>query len=303
MKPQMAVMVPLVDLRSQPNTTPDTAAHDPLQETQLLYGERVRLIKQADGWAYVEATEQPEFTHGKRWQGYPGWLPASAIGSDKAFLPPNVVVTEAWAALWQDPTRLTPVEWRLPLGTRVFATDLGGVLWRVELLDGSMVWMRRQDATPLADLAGLSQTQRRERIVRQAGILLGGRYYWGGRSPEAASASGQPTGVDCSALVNLAYRAAGMDIPRDAHEQFMRAKPAGTLQPADLIFLSAREDPSRIVHVLLYAGQEEIIEGPGTGLAVRRMALRERFGRPLNELAPGTVIDGQTVSFGTYFKP
>ena len=108
------------------------------------------------------------------------------------------------------------------------------------------------------------------------------------------------TGVDCSGLVNLAYRSAGVEIPRDAHEQFLRAKRVTTLEPADLVFLSERADPARIVHVMLYAGEGEVIEGPGTGLTVRRIALAQRLGRPIDQLSPGAVIDGQTVFFGSY---
>jgi len=92
----------------------------------------------------------------------------------------------------------------------------------------------------------------------------------------------------------------GLDIPRDAHEQFLRAKRINALQPADLIFLSERSNPKRIVHVMLYAGNGELIEGPGTGEAVRRIAITSRLGQPLDWLAPGSVVDGQTVYFGTY---
>jgi cell wall-associated NlpC family hydrolase len=108
------------------------------------------------------------------------------------------------------------------------------------------------------------------------------------------------TGVDCSGLINLAYRTVGMDIPRDAHEQFLRAKPVNALQPADTIFLSERGNPKRIVHVMLYAGEGEAIEGPGTGSVVRRIAVVERLGQPLDWLAPGAIIDGQTVFFGSF---
>ena len=60
------------------------------------------------------------------------------------------------------------------------------------------------------------------------------------------------------------------------------------------------QNPSKIVHVMLYAGDGEVIEGPGTGLSVRRLALAERLGRPLGELSPGMTIEDQTISFGSY---
>ena len=122
----------------------------------------------------------------------------------------------------------------------------------------------------------------------------------GARDHGLARGAPSVTGVDCSGLVNLAYRAAGLDIPRDAHEQFLRARAVKALQPADLIFLSERGNPRRIVHVMLYAGGGELIEGPGTGTIVRRVAIAERLGKPLDWLEPGAVVDSQTLFFGAY---
>jgi cell wall-associated NlpC family hydrolase len=310
----MAVNVPVADLRAQPHTTPQPGEHDPLQETQLLYGERVRVIRMQEGWAYVEAIEQPEFTHARRWQGYPGWLPAAALIPWEPLRAPTVIVTDKWASAWEDPHGLRASSWRFPLGTRLAATDVGGLLWRIELLNGATVWMPSSAVRSLAELERLSPRKRRQLILRNAELLLGDPYFWGGRSThlsrtttrpaEAAAAGGVEatvTGPDCSGLVNLAYRAAGLDIPRDAQEQSLRARAVATPQPADLVFLSAREEPRRIVHVLLYAGFDKLIEGPGTGLSVRRITVRERLGRRLEALLPGTIVDGQTVRFGTYF--
>ncbi|MDP3730840.1 MAG: NlpC/P60 family protein, partial [Candidatus Omnitrophota bacterium] len=130
-----------------------------------------------------------------------------------------------------------------------------------------------------------------------AGLFLGDPYFWGGRSPATPDYA---SGVDCSGLVSLAYRSVGMDLPRDAHEQWMRASPVTSPKPADLIFLSAQDNPKRIVHVMLYEGDNQILEGPGTGSSIRRVSAQERLGRKLDELEPGAVIDGQTITFGSY---
>lgn len=324
-KPLMAVAVPVADLRAQPHTVVQRAStpsadgrpvgppHDPLQETQLLYGEQVRLITHADGWARVEALEQPEFTHARRWQGYPGWLPLSALVRWEPLLAPTIVVTEKWIATWQDAYGLHPSPWRFALGTHLLATDMGGQLWKVELWDGATVWMPHRAARSLEELRRLSSPEKRRMILSSAALMVGDPYFWGGRSPPAwspaddqhpeASAGTEPqTGVDCSGLVNLAYRTAGIDVPRDAHEQFLRAHPINALQPGDLIFLSERANPRAIVHVMLYAGGGEIIEGPGTGLVVRRLPIAQRLGRDADWLVSGTVVDGQTVFFGTYLN-
>ena len=147
-----------------------------------------------------------------------------------------------------------------------------------------------------------STASKRRAILLSAEQFIGDPYFWGGRSPYTEAGPARVTGVDCSGLVNLAYRSAGIRIPRDAHEQFIRAREVDTLQPADLIFLSEASNPSRIVHVMLYAGEGDVIEGPGTGLAVRRIALERRLRLPADAITPGASVDGQTVSFGTYFS-
>ncbi|MBI4003522.1 MAG: C40 family peptidase [Candidatus Omnitrophica bacterium] len=300
----MTVNVPLTDLRAQPHTTAQADVHDPHEETQLLYGERVRVLARQKDWARIEAVEQPEFTHARRWQGYPGWVPDAILMPWDQLMDPTMVITVKWAQAWHDPYLTRPAPWRFALGTRLRAADYAGQRWKAELLDGTEVWLRFQDAKSFEELAALSPPERRQAIVRSAGVFIGDPYYWGGRSPVGGLTpkGSDPVvmGVDCSGLVNLAYRSAGVDIPRDAHEQFLRAKPVTALQPADLVFLSERSDPKRIIHVMLYAGEGDVIEGPGTGLAVRRIALAQRLGQPLEQLSPGAVVDEQTIFFGAY---
>ncbi|MBI4342140.1 MAG: C40 family peptidase [Candidatus Omnitrophica bacterium] len=298
-----AIVAPVVDLRAQPHTDAQAGTHDPLQETQLLYGELVRVLKTEDGWAQVEAVEQPEFTHARKWQGYPGWVPASALSAEGRPWPTTIVVSEPWVETWQDAYRRQPSTWRFPMGTRLRAIEMGRQLWQVELLDGQTVWMPYAAARSLEELAALPPLERRQLILRHAERLIGEPYYWGGRSPadpRVLNKRAAAHGLDCSGLVNLTYRAAGLDIPRDAHEQFLNARRLNAPQPADLIFLSERGNPERIVHVMLYAGDGKLIEGPGTGLSVRRISVEDRLKQPLDWLTSGTVVDGQTVSFGSY---
>ena len=298
----MVVNMPVTDLRAAPRTSAQPSVHDPLEETQLLYGEEVRVLNVEDGWSQIQAVEQAEFTHANRWQGYPGWVPNTALITPDPFWAPTMVVVEKWAPTWEDSYRLRPAPWRFPLGTRLRAVDMGGQVWKVELLDGRTVWMERRAGRAWEELQALPAAEKRKSVLRAAELFLGDAYYWGGRSPMNTRYRhiADVTGVDCSGLVNLAYRAAGVDIPRDAHEQFLRSARTTTLQPADLIFLSEQDHPARIVHVMLYAGHGELIEGPGTGQAVRRIAVAKRLGRPETDLAPGAVVDGQTVWFGAF---
>lgn len=286
-------------LRATPGTQPRAGVHDPEQETQLLYGERARLLKTQDAWAYVEAVEQPEFTHANRWQGYPGWLLLLSLQPLASAPQPTAVVTTTWATIWTDRNAVRS-GLRLPMGSHLIVISTDGPLWPVRLLSGASGWTSSGDVALLRDLRRLPVADRRQKVLRAAYAFLGDPYFWGGRSPHSPSPAAPVTGVDCSGLVNLSYRAAGLEIPRDAHEQWLRARKLTSLQPADLIFLSDPDQPQQITHVMLYAGDAWLIEGPGTGLAVRRIEVVKRLGASLEQLRSGAQVDRRTVYFGSY---
>ncbi|MBI4597081.1 MAG: C40 family peptidase [Candidatus Omnitrophica bacterium] len=296
----MLVGVPLTDLRAHPRTVAQPSVHDPEEETQLFYGEPVRVLEEHNGWVRVEAMEQAEFSHATRWQGYPGWLPKSDLMAAHDQQPPSIVVADPWVAAWTNAYLTDAASLQFPMGTLLSAIEIGHQVWRIELPDGEFVWIPHGAARPLEQVAALPHAEKRRMILHSAQRLIGEPYYWGGRAARSNARANRAAGFDCSGVVNVAYRTVGLAIPRDAHEQFLRAKKISTLQPADLIFLSAPNDPSRIVHVMLYAGDGDLIEAPQTGNTVRRISLRERLGRTIDQLTPGTVIDGQTVFFGSY---
>lgn len=295
------VAVPVADVRAKPNSLPTPGIHDPLQETQLLYAERVKLIKTEGEWALIEAVEQAEYTHAKRWQGYPGWIRREVVAPASDAGKPTAVVSAKWATVWADASASAPLM-QVPMGTKLAPRQTEGLLWPLRLLDGRQAvgWISRGDVRLLDELRRLPVEYQRQAVVRAAEQFLGDPYFWGGRSPHTSAALAGVTGVDCSGLVNLAYRSVGIDIPRDAHEQYLRARKIAIPRPADLIFLSAPDDPEKVVHVMLYAGEGWLIEGPGTGLAVRRIEVVERLGVSVDELALGQRIGTQTLYLGAY---
>lgn len=81
-------------------------------------------------------------------------------------------------------------------------------------------------------------------------LLLGAPYLWGGVTW---------AGVDCSGLVYVAYRTAGLLLPRDADQQYAHSQPVtGLPSPGELAFF-ATEEPGLASHVGLYLGQDRFV--------------------------------------------
>ena len=106
---------------------------------------------------------------------------------------------------------------------------------------------------------------------------VGTPYVWGGETPGV--------GFDCSGLVQAAYRAAGISLPRVAQEQYDAGPrlPAGTpLQPGDLVFFGA--GPTEVTHVGIYVGttggQAVMVDAPHAGADVRVEAFPTTVGVP-----------------------
>lgn len=276
---RMHVTVPLLDVRATPESAKASRDHDPLQETQLLYGEEVLVHDTRDGWARIEAVEQPEWSHHGRWEGYPGWVERRGLAEVSSW-EPNLTVTNKLGIVRNRPNPSGLVLLRCSLGTWLRAEDSSNDWQRIILLDGREGWIHARHTASLRAMQAMPASSRRTWILQAARQFLGDPYYWGGRTVYDPNAPSPPhTAVDCSGLVNLCYRAAGLIIPRDAHEQFLKATPVPLeqAQPADLVFLSSAKHPDRITHVMLYLGKGRVLEAPGTGKQVHELTLEEKL--------------------------
>jgi cell wall-associated NlpC family hydrolase len=107
---------------------------------------------------------------------------------------------------------------------------------------------------------------------------LGKPYLWGGTGPDA---------FDCSGLVMMAYRTAGIDLPRTADEQWLWGPriSASQVRPGDLVFfVGADGTPTAPGHVGLVIGGGLMIEAYATGFPIRIAPYKDRnpigFTRP-----------------------
>jgi hypothetical protein len=101
---------------------------------------------------------------------------------------------------------------------------------------------------------------------------LGTPYAFGGDC--TAAHSGDPAlQCDCSSLVQQAYRASGIQLPRKTDDQVQAGRPVldlGDLRPGDLLFIPGSDgtmaDPG---HVGLYLGRGLLVQAPHTGDVVK----------------------------------
>ena len=104
-------------------------------------------------------------------------------------------------------------------------------------------------------------TSAAQAAVSYALTQLGTPYLWGG---EGAS------GFDCSGLVQAAYAAAGVGLPRVAQAQYDAGPPLASgqpLQPGDLVFFGA--DRADVTHVGIVVSPGEMVDAPHSGAVVR----------------------------------
>lgn len=120
-------------------------------------------------------------------------------------------------------------------------------------------------------------------VIGYARQQLGKPYLFGGTGPDA---------FDCSGLVMMAYRAAGINIPRTSEEQWAWGPrvPAGHEQPGDLVFFAGSDgtqtDPG---HVGLVIGKGMMIEAYATGFPLRISAYGSAKAAPGDENVVGFI--------------
>lgn len=101
-----------------------------------------------------------------------------------------------------------------------------------------------------------------ETIVKVAKAMLGKPYIWGGEDW---------SGADCSGLVQLAYKQAGIDMPRLSNYQMNKGKQVDykDLKPGDLIGWNNSNHVVGADHIAIYIGDNKYIEAPRPGVSIR----------------------------------
>ncbi len=301
---RMVICVAVTDLRNQRIERQDIG-FEPLQETQLLFGEFISATEKKGDWLYVVAMEQPVNIEGV-WSKYNGWINAKHAREVEQFPSPSITVKVPWAKLHKLPLSTSEIKMYLSIGTRLEGFNYDEKWWQVWSDSQPIGFIAHADVEPFKPLTpkNIHDIQEpwtlRTNIINTAKQFIGMPYCWGGRSAFDGGKSETITGVDCSSLIQLAYRVNGIELPRDAHDQYLKSTEVSNLMPGDVVFIASQKNPKRITQVMLYLDKGMLLEAPSSGKNVQTITIEEKLGILPDDLKNAMETEKGTVYLGTY---
>jgi len=236
---QAWVDAPVLDIRRRP----DAAAG---LDTQFLKGAPLDLFEEQGGWAWLQS----------RRDGYVGYAELSGLSTRQPAV--THLVSAPRTFIYPGPDLRFPRTGTLSMGS---AVEIVG-----EAETRGTQYMLAADGTAFIATHLRPLDARAGDYVSVAETLLGTPYLWGG-------ASG--FGIDCSGLVQLSMRMAGMDVLRDTDQQERSIgspiDPAHGLRRGDLVFWKG--------HVAIMTDADAMIHANGHTMLVSREPLAEAIER------------------------
>lgn len=225
--------VSLAPLRNQPS-------HSSEQVSQILFGESCYLISKKDSWALVSCA----------WDSYQGWITAASLivhsDSNSPDFTKKAQIVTSDLAIVKD--LLSKSRLILSLGSILhpFLFTQG-----YQILSGTTAPYPRKSVT--SDWISLETLGK---------LWLGAPYLWGGR---------HRLGVDCSGLMQVLWASQGLNLPRDAKDQYALAPirvplfglDSPKIKPKMMVFAGSEKDNDSITHVGLIINEFQILHASG----------------------------------------
>ena len=230
------VLESLVPLRREP-------AHAAELTTELLFGERIAVLEEANGWTHLRSLED----------GYTGWAPA-------AMLTP---LSEDAPVLSASPLFVQPLFVHAVIATGAESRSMplcraARMYEEAELSTEDYVAFRVGAALYLIGRGYVAPALAygAESVLKIAQGYAHAPYRWGGKTP---------LGIDCSGLVQNALLLHGVQAPRDAWQQATLGSllPFDAREAADLAFFS--NEAGHVVHVGFLLNDALILHAAGSG--------------------------------------
>lgn len=234
------VSIPVTCMRTSPK-------HAAEQSSQAVLGTPMEIISQEGDWYQVRTPDN--------YTGYIRGNTLCAMSRKEAdeWKSTERVVCRDWCARLYDkdgnPTGYAPygsVFLRLGESADGFVpVGIGEMRYLIKTDD---VWLTTREWLESTSSAGAAE------VIATAYTMMGAPYLWGGTSSLAP---------DCSGFTQIAFKAAGMLLPRDTYMQVKCGEEVASLEdavPGDLIFFG---NNGRVNHVAIYLGNYRIIHSSG----------------------------------------
>ncbi|MBD3273095.1 hypothetical protein GF385_01970 [Candidatus Dependentiae bacterium] len=303
------VIVPVTDLKIKPFKSKEKFEYPlfsekvPHQDSQLLLGEYIystgnENVVDSEKWIVVETLEQTKCDELKL-EFKTGWVKETDTKKIDYIQNKKIVVINNWAQVYS----LKNKPWfNVSIGTKFYCLKLGFEKCMIELPGKKKGYINSKDVAYFSHF-DLRENNLRKSILKKYENFLEIPYSWGARSsfdPEYP----KQTGFDCSSFVNLLYRTMGLEIPRDAKDQYNycnKIKWGSELETGDLIFLADKKTPEKINHVLLYLDGENIQESIGSAepFKNRITTFKEKIGKMKNKITSGNQYGKKIVYLGS----
>lgn len=198
-----------------------TPADNAMLDTQLLYGEIFRVYEKNNGWAWGQS----------RSDDYVGYIDIDDLGD---MIETDMQVCAVRSFVYSEPDIKSRSMMALSMGAQV---KRAGKQDKFIQINGGG-WMVTHHL--------VSRLQHADDFVAVAEQFIGMPYLWGGR---------ESTGLDCSALVQIALMCAGFSCPRDTdiQEGVLGTQAKDKLRRGDLIFWKRHVGILRNETTLLHA--------------------------------------------------
>jgi len=125
-----------------------------------------------------------------------------------------------------------------------------------------------------AEIPAVSGTPQAMAVVQTALGAMGSPYTWGGSSAD---------GFDCSGLIQYAYSAHGIQLPRTSAQQATAGVAVGRdlslLAPGDILTFASGSGGTQVRHVGLYLGDGEFIHSAANGVQKSRLSAGDPYGK------------------------
>lgn len=207
---------------------------------QLIYGDLFNVLERRNGFAFGQTLHD----------GYCGYVAEDLL--DRPHEPTHWIAAPA-THLYPGPNMKLMNNGALFLGSDV------------QVMEEEGTWSRLSNGGFVHSMHLMPTQQRLNDPLAVADLFMGSPYLWGGSTR---------AGIDCSGLVQVAWRCCGMDCPRDSDMQEHELGEEVSLEQAqrgDLVFWKG--------HVALVSGPDMILHANAYHMAVAYEALSEAVAR------------------------